>query len=130
MAEYPQLGIVSKGNGSEYIFDLQSPSLHRCRIEIEKGKARLHCTSQDFYKIFLSILQETGGDHIGVHLPSHGLGNHDKDLDMVEAFAENMSRILREMGEDTDWNTLISQVVKRRMAEKRGLESGADTTSR
>jgi hypothetical protein len=119
MPEYERLGIVNHVDGT-YI-DLGSPKLFGSKLEIEDGKAILRMAHLDFWKIFLSMLQEISGDHIACHMPSHGLRGGEKDLDMVEAIAENMSRILKEMGENTDWDTAVTRMVERRMARERAL---------
>jgi hypothetical protein len=86
MAEYERLEIVQHIGGCQ--IDLSSPLLSDMELVIKDGETVLKLTHLDFFKILLSMLQEVSGDHIAIHLPSHGIGKREKDLDMVEAFAE------------------------------------------
>lgn len=126
MAEYKRLGIVDLGD--KPTIDLASSEFRRLEIIFDKDRrGRLELGALDFYLLFLSMLQEVNGIDLAYHMPSHGFGNHELNLDMLEAIIENITRIQEELCERISSDNNFSEVLRRRMMAKRGLQSGEDT---
>lgn len=97
-------------------------TLHGC-----PASAELQLDQRSFYHLLLAMLQVASGHTITTSLPSHGLGEIEKDVDQVEAYAENLSRILLEMQEGIEdfGEGIGARMVTRRLKTK-GLCSNTE----
>lgn len=116
----PTRSIVSEVDG-KYVIKLNSREMLGTKLSFpiqpngEPNSAELQLTSGNFYELLSALLEITQGDKIAFHLPSHGFGKHEQDLDQVEKIVENLFRILNELKNSTEEeNSLVNLMIKRK----------------